>query len=121
MIVMMSFVANVARSFRYAWHGVRYAGRERNMRIMLAAAAAAILLAALCDLSSTHWAIVSLCIGGVLGAEAMNSAIERLADQIERKYDADIRDIKDAAAGAVLLVSLGAAVTGIIIFWAYLR
>ena len=116
----MVVVTSLLRSFRCAGRGVLLACRGRNMRIMVGAAIAVIVVAALCGVSRTHWAILVLCIGVVLSAEAMNSAIERCIDQIERRYDRDVRDIKDLAAGAVLLISGVAAIVGGVVLWPYL-
>ena len=71
-------------------------------------------------MSRLHWTILALCIGTVLTAETMNSAIERLMDRIEPRYDQPVRDIKDLAAGAVLLISGVAAIVGAIVLWPYL-
>ncbi len=52
----------------------------------------------------------------VLCAEALNSAIERLCDVVQPELDERIRDIKDIAAGAVLISAIGALVAGLLIF-----
>jgi diacylglycerol kinase len=116
----MVAVTSLLRSFRCAGRGIVLACRDRNMRIMLGAAIAVIVVAALCSVSSLHWAILVLCIGVVLSAEAMNSAVERCIDQIELRYDREVRDIKDLAAGAVLLISVVAAIVGGVVLWPYL-
>jgi diacylglycerol kinase len=60
-----------------------------------------------------------LCVGTVLSAELLNTALETLADRVERAEDPAIRDTKDIAASAVLVVSVVAAVTGIVVLWPY--
>ena len=60
--------------------------------------------------------IICLCIGLVLSAEAVNSAIEALADRVSPAYDEAIKRTKDLAAGAVLLLAIASAVVGLIIF-----
>lgn len=52
----------------------------------------------------------------VLSAEAVNSAIEALADRVSPAYDEAIKRTKDLAAGAVLLLAIASAVVGLIIF-----
>jgi len=86
---------------------------------MLAIAAAVIVVGAILDVSSGAWAILLLCIGTVLGAELCNTALETLADRVEPEPDPAIRDAKDVAAAAVLVVSVVAAVTGIVVLWPY--
>lgn len=63
-----------------------------------------------------EWIVVTLCIGLVLAAEAVNSAIEALADRVSPEYDEAIKRTKDLAAGAVLLLAIAVAITGLIIF-----
>lgn len=55
-------------------------------------------------------------IGSVLAAEAVNSAIEALADVISPDYNEAIGRAKDMAAGAVLMLAVAAATIGLIIF-----
>ena len=62
------------------------------------------------------WIVICLCIGLVLSAEAVNSAIEALADRVSPAYDEAIKRTKDLAAGAVLLLAIASAVVGLIIF-----
>lgn len=57
-----------------------------------------------------------LCISVVWMAELMNSAIEALSRAVTLEYDERIRDALDIASGAVLVVSLGSAVIGSMIF-----
>jgi diacylglycerol kinase len=110
----MAFLENLVNSFRYAGRGLRLASHDRNMRIMLLAALVVVSLAISYDVSQASWAVLMLCVGGVLSAEALNTAIERLADQVERRYQHEIRDIKDLAAGAVLVTAGIAATVGTI-------
>lgn len=89
---------------------------ERNARIELCFALLAFALGLWLQLPLVEWGIILLCIGGVLMAEALNSSIERLADLHTLEPNRDIRDAKDLAAGAVLIISLAALVCGAIIF-----
>ena len=52
----------------------------------------------------------------VLAAEAVNSSIEALADLVSPGYNEAIKRTKDLAAGAVLILAIGAATIGCIIF-----
>lgn len=104
-------------SMRHALRGWSVLFRhERNAKIELAFALLAIILSIGLHLSAGAFCIVILCIGGVLAAEAFNSAIERLADLYSKEHRSDIRDLKDLSAGAVLLVAIAAAVVGVWIF-----
>lgn len=65
----------------------------------------------------THeWGLLILSIGLVWMAELMNSAIEALSRAVSEDYNPHIRDALDIASGAVLVMSLGVAVIGCIIF-----
>lgn len=67
-----------------------------------------------CD---THeWGVLILSIGLVWMTELMNSAIEALSRAVSEDYNPHIRDALDIASGAVLVMSLGVAVIGCIIF-----
>jgi len=89
---------------------------ERNAKIELAFALLAIALSIGLNLSTWEFCMVIVCIGGVLAAEAFNSAIERLADLYSKEPHAEIRDLKDISAGAVLLIAIAAAAVGLWLF-----
>jgi len=101
----------------HAIRGIKFLiGTERNFRIELVFALAAILLSIWLQISVLEWCIILLCIGGVLSAEAINSAIERMADFQSREQHPDIKMIKDISAGAVLIVAILSGMIGLIIF-----
>lgn len=105
------------RSFRYAFNGIRLLVRhEHNAWIHCFAAVCAVTAGWLTGLSAAEWIAVTFAIGLVLAAEAVNSAIEALADVVSPEYNEGIKRAKDLAAGAVLLLAVAAAVTGLIIF-----
>lgn len=101
--------------FSHAGRGVALAGRQRNFRVHLVATGAVLLLGAGLGVSPLEWALLILCIFWVLGMEAMNSALEALANRVCREPDPLIGQAKDLAAGAVLLSALGAAGVGLVI------
>lgn len=106
-----------ARSFRYAWRGVaRFVRTEHNAWLHLAAAAAAVGLGWAVGLSRLEWVAVAGCIGAVLAAEAINTAIERVVDLASPDFHPLAGEAKDIAAGAVLLCAATAAVVGCLIF-----
>ncbi len=53
-------------------------------------------------------------------AEALNTAIERLADAVNPQYNPMIGAAKDVAAGGVLLAAVGACVVGASVVAAHL-
>ena len=105
------------RSFRYALAGVRLLfGEEHNARIHATITVLVVVAGIVLRVSPVEWGVLVICIGMVLSAEAFNSAIERVANYLTTERDDRIRDIKDLAAGAVLLCAIAAAIVGLIVF-----
>lgn len=88
-----------ALSFKYAFHGIfLLISREHNAWIHCFAAVCVITAGILVGLSSMEWIVICLCIGLVLSAEAVNSAIEALADRVSPAYDEAIKRTKEEKA-----------------------
>lgn len=105
------------KSFRYAFHGVYLLIRfEHNAWIHTAAALCTLAAGTIVGLSVTEWMFIAAAIGMVLAAEAVNSSIEALSDLVSPGYNEAIKRTKDLAAGAVLIVSVAAAIIGLLIF-----
>ncbi len=103
--------------FRHAMRGIRVGIRgQSSFLVHLLAAVLVLFFAVVLRVSLLEWCVLLLCIGSVLGAELFNSALERMAQAITDDYHEDIRDALDIASGAVLLVAVGAAMVGAIIF-----
>jgi undecaprenol kinase len=123
-VVIGMFAGRLRRSFGYALRGVRVAGSGPNLRIQAAVGLVVVVLAIAYGVTGPRLGLLALSIGAVLGAEIMSTAIERTCDLVAELHrlghDRRIRDIKDLAAAAVLVVAAGAAVTGIIVFGPYL-
>lgn len=106
-----------ARSFGYAFEGMCTLLRdEHNSRIHVFAMACVVVCGFLLHLSADEWCIVALCCGGVLMAEAMNSAIEALADLVSPDFHPLVKKAKDVGAAGVLMMAIAAATAGLIIF-----
>jgi len=110
----------VYRSFGFALRGMWVARTGRNLRIQLVAAAAVVFLVVCYSVSGSRLGLVVVSVTAVISAEILNTAIERLCNFIAELHgigqDARIRDIKDLSAAAVLVVSIGAAANGAIVF-----
>jgi diacylglycerol kinase (ATP) len=108
-------------SFGYAIEGLVVLLRTQpNAWIHALASAAALALGAWCGLQRGEWALVILAIALVWVAEALNTAVEFLADAAVPDPHSLIKHAKDVAAGAVLLAAVGAAAIGVIVFLPYL-
>lgn len=105
------------RSFGFAIQGFRFALRtERNIKVMLAGFAAAIILGFVVSLSAMQWAIVLLCCGVVIMAELFNTAIETIVDLVSPEYHMLAGRAKDIAAAAVYVLCMFVAIIGLIIY-----
>ena len=103
--------------FRCAFVGLAHVlWHEPSGRVHAAAVVLVTALGAVLNLTSLEWALLSLCCGSVIGAEALNTAIERLADRVSTEQEEAIRIIKDTAAAGVLACTLGAAGVALCIF-----
>ena len=106
------------KSFRHAWDGIVYAVKtERNMRIHLAAAFYAFLLGRIFGFGRSELALAALACGLVIGAELINTALERLCDGLEPGHSPVVKLVKDLAAGAVLVCAAAAAGLFAVLLW----
>jgi diacylglycerol kinase (ATP) len=71
-------------------------------------------------LTADEWRWIILAIALVWLAEALNTAIERLADAVTLEPNDNIGIAKDVAAGAVLAAAAFSAVIGLMIFLPHL-
>ena len=109
------------KSFGYAFQGIaKRLKKEHNAWIHCAAIVLVTLAGFHFGITPTEWCIVTLCFGMVLAAEGFNTAIERLVDLVSPDYHPIAGDVKDIAAGAVLICAIAAAIIGIIVFLPYL-
>lgn len=109
------------RSFGYAWKGIRCCvGKEQNLSFHLIATVLTGIAGWRLGITRTEWAIVLLCIGMVIAAELFNTAIEKLVDLVSPGRHPLAGQVKDIAAGAVLVCAATAAMVGLIIFVPYL-
>lgn len=106
-----------AASFGHAWNGIVWAVRtQHNYRIHISLILLSITAGILLGLSPTEWLmILTLSTMGLI-IETVNTAIEQLGDAVTREYNEYIKRAKDVSAGAMLIYSVGAATTAIIIF-----
>lgn len=108
-------------SYRYAIQGIWLAFRfENNMIFHSAAAVAVILINFKLQITKVEWIITLMLIGLAWMAEIFNTSIEKLADSVSTDHHPLIKQAKDLAAGAVLIICLIAAVCGIVIYFPYI-
>ena len=108
------------QSFRHAFSGIFYLlGREPNYIIHTIAAILVIAAGFVFSVTRAEWIILVLTIGIVMATEALNTSIEKICDRFLTEKDDQVKIIKDAAAAAVLIVSICAAIVGVIVFLPY--
>jgi diacylglycerol kinase len=111
----------VLHAFLFASRGIlRFFRAERNGTIEFILAVVAVVAGLFLHIGREDWIHVILCIAAVFAAEMMNTAIEKACDIIQPAHDPRIMDIKDMAAGSVLLTALASAIIGWLIFTPYL-
>jgi diacylglycerol kinase len=109
--------ATFVRSFGYAGSGLWYVVRtQRNMRVHLGIAAAAVLLGIALGLSAVEFAILFVTIATVTVTEMVNTVVEAVVDLATQEYHPLAKVAKDVAAGAVLLAAALAVVVGLFLF-----
>mgnify|MGYP000009059713 FL=1 len=109
------------RSFGYAWKGIRCCiGKEQNLNFHLIATAVVVIAGFVLGITHMEWMIIILCIGVVIAAELFNTAIEKLVDLVSPQQHPVAGQVKDIAAGAVLVCAATAAIIGLIVFIPYL-
>jgi diacylglycerol kinase len=105
-------------SFKYALHGVKILARtERNFKIHLFLFFWVLAFGFLFKINKLEWMMVLICSALVLGMEAINTAIEKLSDFVQPQHDQIIKQVKDLSSGAVLIVSVFAAIVGGMVFF----
>jgi diacylglycerol kinase len=110
-----------AASFRHAIRGIGLVLRTQpNATIHLVATLAVVIAGKLLHVTCGEWLALVLAIGLVWTAEALNTALEFLADEVSLKHRDRIGHAKDAGAAGVLLASIAAALIGLIVFLPHL-
>ncbi|ABM03499.1 diacylglycerol kinase [Psychromonas ingrahamii 37] len=86
--------------FKQAWQ------QEHSFRTQVVMAVLTITVFAIIGLTPLWWALILLCIGLVLAAELLNSAIETLIDHLHPQSHPAIGKVKDMLAAMVLMLSI---------------
>lgn len=105
------------QSFSHALRGLgTLLATQPNARVHAAFALAACALGVFLRITAVEWGLVLLCLGAVFAAEAFNTALEFLADEVTLETRERLRRAKDLSAAAVLVACLASAIVGLIIF-----
>ena len=93
---------------------------ERNFQIEVFALLINLFLIVFLKLNTVDAAIILIVSFAVLTLEILNTAIEKVCDIIQPKFDLRIKVIKDISAAAVVLMALASVVVGVLVYWKYL-
>jgi diacylglycerol kinase (ATP) len=104
-------------SFGHAFHGIStIVTTQHNAWVHLVATVLVIALGVVLSLSRFEWIGIALAIGLVWAFEALNTAVEFLADEVAQEQRELIGKAKDAAAAGVLFAAFSALAVGTLVF-----
>lgn len=104
-------------SFKCAFRGIWYTVKsESHMRFHMVAGFYVLLFSLFYNFSAAQTALLIILIALIMAAEIVNTCIEELCNLISDRYEPLIRVAKDTAAGAVLVLSIAAAVVAVVFF-----
>lgn len=110
------------RSVRHALQGIGYVLRSQHNAWIHAAATMLVVAAGFfLGLTAIEWCCIVIASTSVWTAEALNTALELLADAAIEELHPLVGHAKDVAAGAVLVTAIGAVIVGVIIFWPHIH
>ena len=96
-----SFIKGRLRSLKFAFKGAwLLLTTEDSIKVQVFMAVIVTVMGFYFDISNIEWMLQFIAIGMVLVAEALNTAIEKIADFVYPDFHAKIGFIKDIAAGA---------------------
>lgn len=114
------FVAMRILSFGHALRGLARLTRETNARIHALAMVVVLWVGYVVRLAPLEWALVAFAIGLVLSAEALNTAVESLADAAVPERHPLVGTAKDLGAAAVLIAALTAVAIAVLVLGPHL-
>jgi len=115
-------IKKCAKSFVCAGRGIGVLFRtQQNARVHAVAALAVIAAGFYFEISRSDWLWLVAAMALVLITEAINTAIEAVADAVTMDHHPFIARAKDCAAGAVLLAAIAAVIIGAILFLPHIR
>ena len=110
-------IKKITNSFKYAGEGLYSSFKtERNMKFHIMIMILVIIAGILLKISKSEWIICIICFTMVIGGELFNTAIETVVDIAMPYKNEKAKLAKDISAGAVLVLAIGSAIIGLIIF-----
>lgn len=110
-------MATFHKSIKYALTGISCCfKREPHFKVHATFAVGIIAAGFFFKIAAVEWLVIIICIGAVLTAELINTALEELCNIFYKEEHTGIKLVKDMSAGAVLIAAISAVVAGIVIF-----
>jgi diacylglycerol kinase len=113
---MKQFLLGFVHAFRGIFLLIK---TERNFQVHCLALIIVVVAGIYFALDLRDFAVIFCVSALVFATEALNTAIEKLCDEVSEERKESIRNIKDIAAGAVLICAIFAVVVAVMIFWKY--
>ncbi|HEV8228809.1 MAG TPA: diacylglycerol kinase family protein [Candidatus Limnocylindria bacterium] len=105
------------RSFRFAFEGLVHLLRtQRNARIHVVIAGAALVIAAWLQLPPAEWAILVLTIALVISLEILNTAMELAVTLASPEIHPMAKAAKDLSAAMVFVAAVASLLVGMLLF-----
>ena len=113
----MRKMKKIRNSIKYAIEGIWTSFKtERNMKIHIFIMILAIIAGIILKINKSEWIICIILFAIVIGSELFNTSIETIVDMVMPEKNEKAKIAKDVSAGAVLVVAIGAAIIGLVIF-----
>ena len=113
----MRKMKKIRNSFKYAIEGIWTSFKtERNMKIHIFIMILVIIAGIILKINKSEWIICIILFAIVIGSELFNTSIETIVDMVMPEKNEKEKIAKDVSAGAVLVVAIGAAIIGLVIF-----
>ena len=111
------FIINRIKSLGYASRGAwLLLKNEASVQVQASIAVLVIIAGFYFEISAIEWMVQLIAIALVMSTEALNSAIEEIADFIHPEYHKKIGYTKDIAAGAVFFAGIAGIIIAAIIY-----
>ena len=99
----------ITQKLKNAIRGIAFTYKtESNFRLHCLSAIVVIIVLIIFQPQWIWWALIIICIGLVIAAELINTALENLIDHLHPEIHPEIGKVKDIMAGMVLVLSLTA-------------
>ena len=113
----LKFIKGRLKGMKYSFQGgVHLLKTEASIQVQFVIFILITIAGFLLKISNYEWIAQFLCVGLVMTAEGLNTAIEGIADFIHPDYHKKIGRIKDMAAGAVGIAALISVIVAAIIY-----